>query len=66
MDVEIVDSLELFQVTELEVQLARLPSGELVVRFEDCTGKPPIIYKECLDMANEWLKEKFNEGSPTK
>lgn len=55
---EVVDSLELFAASELEVELLRLPSGEEVVRFNDCTGKPPIIYKWCLDAANEWLEKK--------
>lgn len=53
---EEVDSLELFPAMELEVVIYRLPSGEEVIVFEDCTGKPPIIYRWCLDIANEWLQ----------
>lgn len=55
---EEVDSLELFAAMELEVVIYRLPNGEEVIVFEDCTGKPPVIYKWCLDMANEWLRKR--------
>ena len=52
---ELIDSLELFAAMELDVSIYKLPSGEEAIVFEDCTGKPPVIYKWCLDMANEWL-----------
>jgi len=58
MDVEVLDSLELFQVSELEVEICRLPSGEEVIRFIDCTGEPPIIYKWCFENAVKWLIER--------
>lgn len=57
-DLEIIDSLELFSASELEVMICKLPSGEEVIVFEDCTGEPPIIYKWCMDMANEWLRNR--------
>ena len=53
---EVIDSLELFAASELEILVCRLPSGEEVIVFEDCTGKPPVIYKWCFDMAVDWLK----------
>ena len=59
MKIKILDSLELFPANELEVQICLLPSGEKIVRFEDCTDKPPVIYGWCLEMANEWLKGKL-------
>jgi len=60
---EKIDSLELYSATELEVVIYKLPSGEEVIVFEDCTNKSPIIYKFCLDMANEWLKNRgLNEN----
>ena len=49
-------SLELFAVSELYVVIYELPSGERIVKFEDCTNASPVIYSWCLDMANEWLK----------
>ena len=55
---EVIDSLELFPANELEVQICKLPSGEIVIRFEDCTGEPPIIYQWCFDTALEWLRGK--------
>jgi hypothetical protein len=54
-----IDSIELFPAMELEVVIYLLPSGEEVIVFEDCTGKPPILYKWCLDMANEWLSSRM-------
>ncbi len=57
-DLAVIDSLELFAATELEVSICRLPSGEEVVVFSDCTEKSPIIYQWCLDMANEWLENR--------
>ena len=56
---EVLDSLELFPATELVVMICRLPNGEEVVVFEDCTGEPPIIYKWCMRIANEWLLDKM-------
>lgn len=58
-DFDVIDSVALLPASELEVQLVKLPSGEVVVRFEDCTGGPPIIYKWCLDAAVEWLRTKI-------
>lgn len=58
MEVEVIDSLDLFHANELEVELCRLPSGEEVIRFVDCTGKPPIIYKWCFEAAVKWLAER--------
>ncbi len=53
-----VDRLTLLPATELDVVVYKLPSGEHVVQFQDCTGTSPVIYKWCLDMANEWLNSK--------
>lgn len=58
---EIIDSLDLFPAMELEVQIIRLGNGEQAVRFVDCTGLPPTIYKWCLEDAIKWLNTKdFN------
>jgi hypothetical protein len=57
---EVIDSLELHPASELEVQLVRLPSGEVVVRFEDCTGLPPVIYRECFEEAIGWVRQKLS------
>ena len=57
--IEIVDSHELFPAMELDVQLVKLPSGELVVRFTDCTGLSPIIYGWALKNAVKWLEGKI-------
>ena len=55
MNIDVIDSHELFPASELEVEICRLPSGEDVIRFVDCTGKPPIIYKWCFEDALHWL-----------
>ena len=65
-ELEEIDSLELFPAMELEVVIYRMPNGEEVIVFEDCTRKPPIIHKWAFDMANEWLRnrsEKKHESS---
>lgn len=53
--VEVIDSHELFAASELEIERCRLPSGEVVFRFVDCTERPPIIYKWCFEDAVRWL-----------
>lgn len=55
---EVVASLELLPAMELEAQLIKMPSGEEVIRFVDCTGQPPIVYKWCLPMVDNWLKRR--------
>ena len=57
-DREEVDRFELFPAMELDVVIYRFPSGEEVIVFEDCTNGPPVIYKWCFDMANEWLRNR--------
>jgi hypothetical protein len=61
MSDEIIDSCDLFPAMELEVQAIRLPSGEIVYRFEDCTNNPPLIYKWAFDLAREWIEAKEKE-----
>lgn len=55
---DVVDSFSLFEASELEVSIVRLPSGEEAIVFEDCTGLPPVIYKWALNMALDWLETK--------
>ena len=56
---EKIDSLDLFPPSELEVVIYKLPNGEEVIVFEDCTNNTPIIYKWCFDIANEWIKTRI-------
>ena len=55
---EVLASYDLFPASELEIQVCRLSSGEEVIRFEDCTGKPPIIYGWCFRLAVLWLSKR--------
>jgi len=55
MGLVLIDKQELFAATELYVYVYKLPSGEEVVIFDDCTEESPVIYMWCLELAQEWL-----------
>ena len=62
-ELEVIASHELFAASELEVEVCRLPSGEEIIRFVDCTERPPIIYKWCFDEAVRWLNSRSGPQS---
>jgi hypothetical protein len=53
----IVARHELYAAMELEVLIIKLPSGENVLRFEDCTDGPPIIYAWAFRDAVQWVND---------